>query len=103
MQKYSNDMQAAMLAKCGPDPDKMQDQARTDAKNAEARGQQASGFTPTLWSIHKERITPFCNLPAAKRGNSDVRAEGQYVYLKSEADALAPRCDALMAKIKATT
>jgi len=103
IQKYSDDMQAMLAAKCGTDPGKVQDQARAAAKSADVKGQQASGFTPSLWSIFKERMAPFCNLPAAKRGSGDVRAEGQYVYLKSEADVLAPRCDAIMAKFKATT
>jgi hypothetical protein len=103
MQKYSDNVQALVASKCGADPGKMQEKARTDAKNAEAKGQQASGFTPTLWSIFKERMAPFCNLPAAKRGNGDVHAEGQYVYLKSEADVLAPRCESIMAKFKSTT
>jgi hypothetical protein len=101
-QKYQASMDSLFEAKYGRDPAKTQDRARDAARAAEAKGQKASGFSPTLWAIFHERMAPFCNLPAAKRGNGDVRAEGQYVYLKSEADALAPRCASIMAKLSAT-
>jgi hypothetical protein len=102
-QKYSARTDSLVDAKCGHNPAKTQDRAREASKAAEVKGQKASRFSTTLWAIFKERMGPFCNEPASKRGNGDVRAEGQYVYLKSEADALAPRCAKLMAALNATS
>ena len=101
MQKYTSGLQAIVSARCGPDPATSRTSAQNAATAAEQKGQAASGFTPTLWAIFKERIPPFCNLPAAKRGSGDVRADGKYVYLASEAATLAPRCTTLMAKLSA--
>jgi hypothetical protein len=105
--KLQEDMMAARQAlvtrHCGPDPDKNgSSQASRYATDAQAAGEKASGMSHDSWLMMMERVPPYCALPAAKRGSGDVRAEGQYVYLSSESQALAPRCATLMPKMHLT-
>jgi hypothetical protein len=102
-ERYGENLKALSAAKCGPNPDEAGSQwAAKTAAAAEAGGAKAAGVTTVLYAQWKERVVPFCNLPASKRGSGVVRAEG-YAYLAAESEALAPRCGALMPKIKLGT
>lgn len=98
-EEYAQSLKNLLNTRCGPDPRQSgSDEASQIQRGAIDAGVRAAGVTSARYAMWKERVVPFCNLPAAKRGNGVVRADG-YAYLASEAEALAPRCATLMPKI----
>jgi hypothetical protein len=101
MNRFTENLKKLVELKCGANPDEVgPNNAWKVEQGATEAGVSASGVPSTRYAQWKERVVPFCNLPASKRsGGGVVRAES-YAYLANEVEALTPRCASLMPKIK---
>ncbi|MES2124915.1 MAG: hypothetical protein V4503_09560 [Gemmatimonadota bacterium] len=111
MTRLANRMKAEqekiVFAACGYDPGEYAaEPSASPARPSEYAAAAKVGLDQRRYAILKERVTPFCALDAAERGDGDVRVRGIgygifYVYDRAEAEVLAPRCDALRRAIQA--
>jgi hypothetical protein len=94
--------QAMVLEKCGVDPAEFNENRIGEMRRAaHAKGVAAGAFESRQMEILSERVLPFC-----AAGGTELRIPGSgkdifYVYSEVEMKALAPRCDALTAAIRA--
>lgn len=108
---WFGEMTAAIASRCGPEPaadsgvgdsEALPDEARLRSEPM-TRALAAGQFNERQYAILKERIVPFC--AGGARADSDVRIPGAnnkfYVYSQAEAQALAPRCAELTARLRA--
>lgn len=105
LQRVSQAMMAHLEKKCGVEPSSVP--AWKVKERAPAAGAKAGGFEPRQYAMIKERIPPFCAAPADASAEG-VRIPGQgknifWVYRPGEAQALRPRCDALLKALNAVS
>jgi hypothetical protein len=95
-------------SKCGYNPSDYPEEPGPGAlyRPSEHEAAKKVGLEPKRYALLKERVTPFCAFDAAARGQGDVRIPGSgtgvfFVYEEAEAALLTPRCDQLLAAMKA--
>jgi hypothetical protein len=76
-----------IVEKCGDDETSLQERPAR-------MGRKAAGLTTRQYAVLKERVVPFCSNPGRTGG---------FVYSRTEAEALRPRCDALLPVLRANT
>jgi hypothetical protein len=98
LRKLQETQQKMMEGKC-PAP---ADPQHTSTSDFEAQSSAAGEFTARQYGILKERIVPFCNANVAADPNG-VQLPGPgkgWIYTGAEAQALRPRCAALMPTLR---
>lgn len=114
MTKIANGMKAEqdriVQGKCGYDPSQYPEEPGPGAlyRPSEHEAAKQVGLDQKRYALLKERVTPFCAFDAAARGTGDVRIPGigtgvYFVYEAAEAELLAPRCQQLLAAMKAVS
>lgn len=120
MEVVGKEMQKALEAKCGPDPNTYNESWR-DQQAREALGRASDNFLKDDYAYHiwKEWVAEFCNYieklkkePDAAQKIARIKDEGlripgtgtgiYYVYTASESTQLLEQCEALMPLIKDT-